>query len=77
MITMILTLSHLVQCHLQKFFATNLDPAQSRQNIGPDLDPNRLTLWWYSWKKLLNKLILFKKSTEDEKAHKTTQQAKI
>ena len=20
-----------------------------RQNVGPDLDPNWLTLWWYSW----------------------------
>ena len=26
------------------FFANCLDPDQARQNVGPDLDPNRLTL---------------------------------
>ena len=25
-------------------FANSLDPDQARQNVGPDLDPNRLTL---------------------------------
>ena len=25
-------------------FANSLDPDQDRQNVGPDLDPNRLTL---------------------------------
>ena len=26
-------------------FANSSDPDQDRQNVGPDLDPNRLTLW--------------------------------
>ena len=29
-------------------FANSLGPDQARQNVGPDLDPNCLTLWWYS-----------------------------
>ena len=29
-------------------FANSLDPDQARQNVGPDLDPNCLTLRWYS-----------------------------
>ena len=32
-------------CHLLITFANSLDPDQGWQNIGPDLDPNRLTLW--------------------------------
>ena len=31
-------------CHLLITFANNLDPEQDRQNLGPDLDPNCLTL---------------------------------
>ena len=31
-------------CCLLITFANSLDPDQDRQNIGPDLDPNRLTL---------------------------------
>ena len=31
-------------CRLLKTFANNLDPDQARQNVGPDLDPNCLTL---------------------------------
>ena len=27
--------------------ASNLDPDQDLQNVGPDLDPNRLTLWFF------------------------------
>ena len=30
-------------CHLLITFANSLDPDQDRQNVGPDLDPNRLT----------------------------------
>ena len=26
-------------------FANSLDPDQDRLNVGPDLDPNRLTRW--------------------------------
>ena len=38
-------------------YANSLDPDQARQNFGPDLDPNCLTLWWYSWKMFLKNLI--------------------
>ena len=42
----------------QKTFVNSLDPDQVRQNVGPDLDPNCLTLWWQWWKNFLKKLIL-------------------
>ena len=29
-------------------FVNSLDPDQDRPNVGPDLDPNYLTLWWCS-----------------------------
>ena len=31
-------------------FVNSLDPDQDRQYVGPDLDPNCLTLWLCSWK---------------------------
>ena len=31
-------------CRLLIIFANSLDPDQARQNVGPDLDPNCLTL---------------------------------
>ena len=31
-------------CRLLITFVNSLDPDQDRQNVGPDLDPNRLTL---------------------------------
>ena len=31
-------------CHLLITFANSLDPDQARQQVGPDLDPNCLTL---------------------------------
>ena len=31
-------------CCLLMIFSNSLDPDQSRQNVGPDLDPNYLTL---------------------------------
>ena len=31
-------------CHLLIIFANSLDPDHDRQNVGPDLDPNCLTL---------------------------------
>ena len=37
-------------------FANSLDPDQF--NLGPDRDPNCMTLWWYSWKKFSKKLTL-------------------
>ena len=40
------------------------------QNVGPDLAPNCLTLWYYCWK------IFFWKVTEDKKSCKITQHVK-
>ena len=57
-------------------FANSLDPDQARQNVWPDLDANCLTLWWYSWKSFLKKLIFKKITTDDKKACKITQHAK-
>ena len=31
-------------CHLLITIVNSFDPDQDRQNVGPDLDPNRLTL---------------------------------
>ena len=42
-------------CRLLITFASSLDPDQAWQNVGPDLDPNCLTLWWYSWKTSFDK----------------------
>ena len=41
----------LFNCRLLMSFVNRLDPDQARQNVGPDLDPNCLTIWWYYWKK--------------------------
>ena len=35
-------------CHLLKTFTNSLDPGQARPYVRPDLDPNCLTLSWYS-----------------------------
>ena len=32
------------KCRLLTTFANSLDPDQARQDVGPDLDPNYLTL---------------------------------
>ena len=56
-------------CRLLITFANSLDPDQDRHNVGPDLNPNHLTLWWCSWKNFLKKWIL-KKSTDDNKSMK-------
>ena len=42
-------------------------PRSGLINVGPDLDPNCLTLWWYSWKNFLKKFIL--KKSADDKQH--------
>ena len=39
-----------------------LDPCNTQQNIGPDLDPNCLTFWWYSWNYSSKNLILLNKN---------------
>ena len=36
-------------------FALSLTPDHAWQNVRPDLDPNCLSLWWYSWKNFLKK----------------------
>ena len=41
---------------MQPGFANSLNPEQAQQNVGPDLDPNYLTLWLYSWKIFLKKI---------------------
>ena len=38
------TLLLVTTCHLLITFANSLDPDQDQQNVGPDLDPNYLTL---------------------------------
>ena len=52
-------------------FANSLDPDQDRQNVGPDLDPNLLTLKVFM-KDFFEKLILKKNQTTS----KITQHAK-
>ena len=56
-------------CRLLITFANSLDPDQARRNVGPDLDPNCLTLWWYSLKDFFFfvKINLKKKSTDEKK----------
>ena len=62
-------------CCLLKTFANSLDPDQAQQNVGPDLDPNCLTLWKYSWKNFLKKLILKKSADGNFFLWKITQHA--
>ena len=38
----------------------SLDPDQAWQNVRPDLDPNYLNFWWYSWNNFSKNLILKK-----------------
>ena len=56
------------QCHLLITFVNSLDPDKARKDVRPDLDTNCLTLWWYSWKSFLKKLIL-KKISRWQKKH--------
>ena len=46
-------------------FANKLDPDQARQNVGPDLDPNCLSLWWKSCMSVSN---FDGKQADDEKS---------
>ena len=48
-------------------FANSLDPDQARQNIGPDLDRNCLTLRWYSWKNFFRKSWFWTKISRRQK----------
>ena len=47
-------------CRLLITFANSLDPDQAWQNVRPDLDPNCLTLLWYPWKIIFEKVNLKK-----------------
>ena len=38
----------------------SFDPDQARQNVGPNLDPNCLTHWWYSWKNFSKQIVFLK-----------------
>ena len=62
-------------CRLLITFTNSLVPDQDQQNVGPDLDPYRLTLWQCSWKNFSKKLIL-KKVSSRQKLEKITQNAK-
>ena len=53
-----------VTCRLLITFANSLDPDQDQQNIGPDLDPNSLTLIVFM------KDFFKKKSADDNKSVK-------
>ena len=54
-------------CRLLINFANSLDPDQNRQNVGPGLDPNCLTLWLVFKKEFLEKNN-FGKSADDSKS---------
>ena len=51
-------------------YANSLDPDQVRQNVGPDLDPSCLSLWWLFLKIL--KTIILKKISRRQKHEKMT-----
>ena len=61
--------------HLLITFANSLDPDQARQNVGPDLDPNCLTLMVFR-KEFFEEVNFRKKSIDDKKASKITLHAK-
>ena len=52
-------------------------PRSGRPSVKPDLDPNCLSLWWYSWENFSKKLILKKKTADVTKAWKITQDAEL
>ena len=54
--------------------ANSSEPEQDRQNVGPDLDPNRLPLEKCSW--FFFEKVNFEKSADDNKAWKIKQRAK-
>ena len=57
-------------------FTNSLETDQARQNVGPDLNPNCLTLMVFL-KELFEKVVFDENSAEDKKACKITQNAKI
>ena len=70
------TLTLVYQCCLHITFANSLDPDHAQQNVGPDLDPNCLTLMSFL-KEFFKKDDFVKKNKQTTKKHKKiTQQAK-
>ena len=56
-------------CRLLITFVNSLDPDQAWQNVRSDLDPNCLTLWWYS-KLFIKKIHRWQKSMHNYPACK-------
>ena len=56
------------ECHLLITFANNLDPVQARQNVGPNLGPNCLTLMVFL--KEFFERVDFEKNLQMAKKHK-------
>ena len=48
--------------------ANSLEPDLTRQNVGPDLDPNCLTLW-YSSKNFFSEKVDFEKNQQMTRKH--------
>ena len=57
-------------------FANSLDPEQARQNVGPNLDPNCVTLMVYL-KEFFEKAYFEKKSAADKKHAKLPRRQRI
>ena len=55
-------------CLLLITIANSLDPDQDWQNVGPDLDPNCLTLWLCSWRNFSRK-VNFEKISRWQQKH--------
>ena len=62
-------------CCLAITFENSLYPDQDRHFVGPDLDPNYLTLLRFPWKNFSKKLILTKDSRRQKNTLKITQHA--
>ena len=61
-------------CHLLITFANSLDPDQDGQNVGSDLDPNRLTLMLFL-KEFFEKVNFENSQQTTTKARNITQDA--
>ena len=61
-------------CRLLMTFANSLDSDQARQNVGPELDPNCLTLMVFL-KEFFRYVDFEKKSADDKKSVKISQEA--
>ena len=61
-------LANITFCHLLITFANSLDLDQAQQNVGPDLDPNCLTLAG-SPERIFRKKFILKKNQQMTKKH--------